>query len=132
MGTLGKTPASVRLTPPPARANAKRARSIPGLTSEMAPRSGTQPEKQSEEDDEDEDAGEEEEGEEEEGEGESEEEGEESEGDEEGDEEEDEGESEEGEELAIDQDTRRIIVGGTVNYATRVFDETLIGDVVRL
>ena len=38
---------------------------------------------------------------------------------------EEEGEEEEGEELSIDQDTGRIIVGGTVNYATRVFDDAL-------
>ena len=48
-------------------------------------------------------------------------------------EEEDEEESEEGEELSIDQDTGRIIVGGTVNYATRVFDDALqMSDAARL
>ena len=48
--------------------------------------------------------------------------GEESEESEEGESEE---ESEEGEELSIDQDTGRIIAGGTVNYATRVFDNAV-------
>ena len=59
-------------------------------------------------------------------EGEESEEGEESQESEEGESEgESEEESEEGEELSIDQDTGRIIAGGTVNYATRVFDNAV-------
>ena len=93
-------------------------------------RAGQQPDKESEKDDDDDEAeggdeGEEsEEGEEEEGEA--------------GEEDESEGEEEdgdesEGEELSIDQDTGRIIVGGTVNYATRVFDDALrMSDAARL
>ena len=93
-------------------------------------RAGQQPDKESEKDDDDDEAeggdeGEEsEEGEEEEGEA--------------GEEDESEGEEEdgdesEGEELSIDQDTGRIIVGGTVNDATRVFDDALrMSDAARL
>ena len=95
-------------------------------------RAGQQPDKESEKDNDDD--GEAEGG----NEGEESEEGEEEEGeageeDESEGEEEDGDESEEGEELSIDQDTGRIIVGGTVNYATRVFDDALrMSDAARL